>query len=112
MASAETSAKGRTKRRRRGFLAGFLSGLIVAALIALALAVLNPLPNFPPEVDSGALQSPAAPAAPSSTSGLTVSPASGGIIRPATDAPLLAIPPAEGSPPPAGSPSLVPGAGN
>jgi hypothetical protein len=112
MAPADISAKGRSDRRRRGFLAGFLSGLIVAALIALALAVLNPLPNFPPEVDSDALQSPAAPAAPASTSGLTVNPASGGIIRPATDAPLLSIPPAEGTPPPAGSPSLVPGAGN
>jgi hypothetical protein len=111
MTPADTSANGRA-RRRRGFLAGFVSGLIVATLIALALAVLNPLPSFPPEVDSGALQPPAAPAAPASTTGLTVTPAGGGVIRPATDAPLLATPPAEGSPPPAGSPSLVPGAGN
>jgi hypothetical protein len=112
MTPADTTANGRSPRRRRGFLAGFLSGLIVAALIALALAVLNPLPSFPPEVDSGALQSPEAPSTPASTSGLTVTPAGGGIIRPATDAPHLAIPPAEGTPPPAGSPSLVPGAGN
>lgn len=95
--------------RTHGFWAGFFAGLVVSALAATALALLNPLPSFPPEVSSGALEAPAAPEAPSAQ----------GILAPAAPGPLTGdaaapeLPPAPAADPfensPAGSPSLVPG---
>jgi hypothetical protein len=85
-----------------------MAGLLIGFAAAVVLALLYPLPTTAPAIGDASLAAPGEPAAPGRAL-RPEPPASQTLIRGDAPRPLVELPEAADAPP-AGSPSLVPGA--